>query len=174
MFKSVVLATDGSEHANRAATEAADLAAASGARLTLVTVLPRSMTLEDLEASPVAKRLPREARAELRRIHAIIADSSTERDLHPWIPALPSIANALGDVILDAAEKIATRRKATKIERICEHGDPAAGILRAADKAKADVIVMGTRGLSEIGTLLVGSVSHKVLHHAKCACLIAR
>jgi nucleotide-binding universal stress UspA family protein len=174
MFKSVVLATDGSEHAMRAATEAADLAAATGARLTLVTVLPKSMTLEDLEASPLVKRLPREAKAELKRIHEVMASANTERDLHPWVPALPSIANALGDVILDEAEKIATRRKATRIQRVCEQGDPADGILRAADKAKADVIVMGTRGLSEIGVLVIGSVSHKVMHHAKCSSLIVK
>jgi nucleotide-binding universal stress UspA family protein len=175
MFKSVVLATDGSEHAMRAAADAADLAASTGARLTLVTVLPRSMTLEDLEASPLAKRLPREAKAEMKRLHQIMATTNNpERDLHPWVPALPSIANALGDVILNETEKIVTRRKATKIARICEHGDPAAGILSAADKAKADVIVMGTRGLSEFRTLVLGSVSHKVLHHAKCSCLIVK
>lgn len=174
MFKSVVLATDGSEHAMRAAAEAADLAASTGARLTLVTVMPRSMTLEELETFPQAKRLPRDAKAELKRVHEIMASANTDRDLHAWVPALPSIANALGDIILDEAEKLATRRKVAKIQRVCEHGDPANGILRAAQKARADVIVMGTRGLSEIGTLVVGSVSHKVLHHATCSCLIAR
>lgn len=174
MFKSVVLATDGSEHATRAATEAADLAAATGARLTVVTVLPKSMSLEDLEASPLAKRLPRATKAELKRIHRIMASTNSERDLHPWVPVLPAVRNALGTVILDEAEKVATRRKVAKVTRVIAEGDPATGILKAADKAKADVIVMGTRGLSEIGTLVIGSVSHKVMHHAKCSSLIVK
>jgi nucleotide-binding universal stress UspA family protein len=174
MFKSVVLATDGSEHAMRAVTEAADLAVATGARLTLVTVLAKSMTLEDLEAAPLATRLPRETKAELKRIHEIMASASTERDLHPWVPVLPAVRNALGKVILDEAEKVATRRKVAKVARVIAEGDPAAEILKAADKAKADVIVMGTRGMSEIGSLVLGSVSHKVLHHAKCSCLTVK
>ena len=174
MFKSIVLATDGSEHASRATVEAADLAAAYNAKLTLVTVLPKSMMLEDLEASPLLKRLPKEAKAELTRIHKIMASAGPERDLHSWVPALPSITRALAKVILDEAEKIATRRKAPKVARVVENGDPTTGILKAADKAKADAIVLGTRGLSEIGTLVIGSVSHKVMHHAKCACLIVK
>lgn len=33
---------------------------------------------------------------------------------------------------------------------------------------------LAERGLSEIGRLVLGSVSHKVLHHAKCSCLTVK
>jgi len=54
------------------------------------------------------------------------------------------------------------------------HGDPAMAILDEAAKRRADLIVMGTRGLSTAERWLLGSVSTKVLHHAHCSVLVAR
>jgi len=53
-------------------------------------------------------------------------------------------------------------------------GQVAPSILAAAKEFNADVIVMGTRGLSDFAALLVGSVAHKVINHADCAVLITR
>ncbi len=48
----------------------------------------------------------------------------------------------------------------------------AAEILATADDVNADVIVLGTRGLSGVKSLMLGSVSHAVLHHADRAVLV--
>ena len=53
-------------------------------------------------------------------------------------------------------------------------GGVAAEILRAAHETDADVIVMGTRGLTEFSALVVGSVTHKVLHVADLPVLLVR
>jgi nucleotide-binding universal stress UspA family protein len=47
-------------------------------------------------------------------------------------------------------------------------------ILDVAKEEGADLIVMGTRGLSDWGRLLMGSVAHKVMHLAECPVLIVR
>jgi nucleotide-binding universal stress UspA family protein len=53
-------------------------------------------------------------------------------------------------------------------------GAPAQEILKAADKTKADLIVMGSHGHGAIGSLLLGSVTQKVLAHAKVPVLVVR
>jgi nucleotide-binding universal stress UspA family protein len=56
----------------------------------------------------------------------------------------------------------------TKIEYRIESDVPAAaGILAAAKKEKADLIVMGTRGLSGYQQILIGSVTNEVLHKSQ-------
>jgi nucleotide-binding universal stress UspA family protein len=49
---------------------------------------------------------------------------------------------------------------------------PAAEIADIARATRADVIIAGTRGLSTIGGLILGSVTHRLLHLAPCPVLV--
>lgn len=53
-------------------------------------------------------------------------------------------------------------------------GHPAHGIVAYAGSSAADLVVMGTRGRSEIAGLLLGSVSEYVLRHAPCPVTVVR
>ena len=53
-------------------------------------------------------------------------------------------------------------------------GNPAETICNIAEKEKFDLIVIGSRGLSEIKAFFMGGVSDKVSHHAVCPVLIVR
>ena len=53
-------------------------------------------------------------------------------------------------------------------------GDPADVIIETAAERKADLIIVGTRGLGTGQRVLLGSVSTKVLHHAPCDVLVVR
>ncbi len=57
---------------------------------------------------------------------------------------------------------------------IVSRGSPAATILKVADDEHADLIVMGTVGMSAVERVLLGSVSGKVSHHARCPVLLVR
>jgi nucleotide-binding universal stress UspA family protein len=86
---------------------------------------------------------------------------------------------AYGDDGADAAIKAAALKTATEgaqrataaglvaAPRVASRDDDIASVILAvASDVDADVIVLGTRGLSGIKSLMLGSVSHAVLHHA--------
>jgi nucleotide-binding universal stress UspA family protein len=52
--------------------------------------------------------------------------------------------------------------------------DVAPEIISSAKEFDAGLIVMGTRGMSDFASLVVGSVAHKVIHHAHCPVLVTR
>ncbi|OPY26507.1 MAG: Universal stress protein [Methanocella sp. PtaU1.Bin125] len=59
-------------------------------------------------------------------------------------------------------------------EEMIAQGKPADAIVIMADKIGADLIVIGSIGMSAIERVLIGSVSDKVMRHAKCPVLLVR
>jgi nucleotide-binding universal stress UspA family protein len=53
-------------------------------------------------------------------------------------------------------------------------GDPAGSIAAAVEAEGADLVVVGTRGRSGAGRLILGSVSDHVVRHASCPVLVVR
>jgi nucleotide-binding universal stress UspA family protein len=53
-------------------------------------------------------------------------------------------------------------------------GQEAPAILDVAEDFGADLIVMGSRGLTDLSGLLLVSVAHKVIHLASCPVLAVR
>ena len=64
--------------------------------------------------------------------------------------------------------------KITRVSRSTSTGDPASEILATAARYDTDLIVVGARGLGGMARLLLGSVSEKVLRHARCPVLIVK
>ena len=48
------------------------------------------------------------------------------------------------------------------------------GILKVADETQADIIVVGTRGLSTLRGAIMGSVSHALIEKAHCPVLVVK
>ena len=60
------------------------------------------------------------------------------------------------------------------VKIIRREGDAAAEILLIADEEKVDAIVIGSTGMNTVKEFLLGGVSHKVIHHAKCLVTLVR
>lgn len=150
MIKSILVPVDGSEHAAKAVTFAADLAQKYEANIVLLHVVSDWGT----------GRIPDELRGYARLEHVEV----TERDLR----------QAAANEILNRAEAQARRHGAAQIEAVLDEGDVAAKILDRAKAQGADLIVMGSRGLGDLKGLLLGSVSHKVSQLAECTCVTVK
>ncbi|WP_386081080.1 universal stress protein [Vreelandella sp. F11] len=73
-----------------------------------------------------------------------------------------------GEQLLRQAAKSAQEQGAQRIEELLTRGDPVRVILDTANMVDIDTIVMGSRGLSDLAGVVIGSVSHKIGHSAKC------
>jgi nucleotide-binding universal stress UspA family protein len=74
------------------------------------------------------------------------------------------------------AREMAAQLRTTGLEAQADQreGDAATEILAAATAARADLIVMGTRGRTGLTRLVLGSVARNVLQHATCSVLVVR
>jgi nucleotide-binding universal stress UspA family protein len=145
MFSSIVVGTDGSETAKEAVRQATSLAKDLGATLDLVSAY-----------EPVPSgRLRQEAK-------------EAPEDLQ-WM------VNPREDVDATLAEAADEAREAgVEVNTFARQGDPADAILDVAEERKADLIVVGNKGMTGAKRFLLGSVPNKVSHHAPCSVLIIR
>lgn len=72
---------------------------------------------------------------------------------------------------LDNVEKMG-KRAGVKVVKKMVDGIPDEEIIKMA--RKSDLIVMGSKGMTALDRIMVGSVSEKVMHHAPCPVMIVR
>ena len=79
-----------------------------------------------------------------------------------------------GDIAASVLADLASRARTggVEVQTHQEPGDPADAICEVAARVKADVIVVGNKGMTGVRRVL-GSVPNSVAHQAPCAVLIA-
>jgi len=145
VFTRIVVGTDGSETAAEAVRQAVDLAKLASAQLSIVSAY-----------QPVSKR----------RVEG-------EKEGAP-----PDVQYEIGpredvNLVLDAAAASA-RKEGIEVQTHPVEADPAEAILNIAEETKADLIVVGNKGMTGARRFLLGSVPNNVSHHAPCSVIIVR
>lgn len=125
------------------------------------------------DGSPAATRALRHVMRQLQmssesEVHLVnVQPLADEWIVHRLLPEaeLAATAQEFGEMTLaPAAAELAVA--GIKVSTHIERGEIAQTIARLVDELHCDQIVMGTRGLSTLGDLLMGSVATKVLHLA--------
>jgi nucleotide-binding universal stress UspA family protein len=144
MFTRILVAVDGSPFAEKALKCAVDLAKRIGAQLIILHVV-------------------------LRQFYAVTPSEAGVLATTVFVKEM----EAEGKEIMDKAEAYAKAQGANYECRLLQ-GVPAEEIIKTALAENVDLIVVGSRGLTEVRGFLLGSVSDKVSHHAKCPTLIVK
>jgi nucleotide-binding universal stress UspA family protein len=156
----VLVPTDGSENAERAVRFSAQVAdRRQQAEVTVVYVHLRVTTTTHLGASMIGTERT------LQEIKPVNNESDNEELVH---------AREIVDRAVAEIKSLVTSPDVTVTGRVMVDDRVDAGVLRIADETKADIIVMGTRGLSPLRGAIMGSVSHALIEKATCPVLIVK
>jgi len=169
MINTILVATDGSSHARKALDLAIEFSKLFEARLVVMHVIGQGDVPAELIHMAQVEHIveppatdPAMPRASIP--HADVRTWEESGKIHAYI------ANKL----LGSAEDTAKEKNVGEFKTVAAEGDPAKSILETAEAEKADMIVMGSRGLGNLKGMLVGSVSNKVNHLAGCTCVCVK
>ncbi|MEJ2156975.1 MAG: universal stress protein [Desulfobacteraceae bacterium] len=109
--------------------------------------------------------------AKLILVHAY-PHTSDLRDFEGYASLLARRKNS-GERVLDSGAKMLADTPIA-FERDLLEGPAAEAVMSVAETRKADLIILGTRGMGAVKGLVFGSVATKVSHHAPCPVLLIR
>lgn len=149
MYARILIATDGSDLADRALDRGLELAKLAGSEVTIVTVT--------------------EPAAVIGGGYATVAGTMVDP-----LPELIEAQNKGARELLERAAKRAADQGVTARTVLVDNSFPAEGIVRAATDIDAQLIVMGSHGRRGLNRLLLGSQTNNVLAHTKVPVLVTR
>jgi len=142
VLRKILIATDGSENAEKAADFGIQIAGLSGAKVYAVYVI---------DTAPY---------------YSIPLDQVWSKEVYEQV-------EKMGHEITDDVEK-AAKAAGLEAESIVLKGDPAEKIVNFAEEQNVDMIIVGSLGKGKFERLVIGSVSEKVVRHAKIPVLVVR
>jgi nucleotide-binding universal stress UspA family protein len=147
MYERILVATDGSTLSKKAVTHAIGLAAATGAVLVALKVVPRYPQAYFEGSIPLNAK-------EVARIEAQWTEEAQKA--------------------VDAVQKAAQAKGVTAKGIVTRSDIVSDAIIAAAKKQKADLVIMASHGRKGIKRLLLGSETQQVLTHCQMPVLVLR
>jgi nucleotide-binding universal stress UspA family protein len=141
----IVVGTDGSESATKAVGKAAELARQTERKLAIVSAYKPAAGVK-IGGTPGAGS-----------------------DARAWTEGLSE--SAVEAILRDAAQL--AKSEGIEVEVHSRKGDPADALLEVAKDTDAELIVVGSKGMTGARRVL-GSVPNKVTHHADCSVMVVK
>jgi nucleotide-binding universal stress UspA family protein len=144
-FDTIVVAYDGSDNSARAVAVASLLASKFASKLVVVHIYSSSVIPYGMAGAPIPNY------SELEKA----TEDSARKTLAKGISAAKSLGVAAQGELLESSSTVQALTEFTS-------------------KTKADLLVVGTRGMTGFKKLILGSVSSGVVSHAGCSVLVVR
>lgn len=173
MFKKILCALDGSGHSKQALVLAIDMAKKYEAELVILHVLLRYTDSSELQRFATIEGLTEHVAPELKRLQGMNAHLEVGSGYDDRVVAT-RVLTEVGQHLLSGASLDAKESGIQDVSVLLVDGNPADEILRCIDEQGIDGVVMGSRGLSNIKAMFLGSVSHKVTNRATCTCIAVK
>jgi nucleotide-binding universal stress UspA family protein len=145
MISKILVPTDGSKTARKAAKYAVDLAMLSGATVVILSVIDRAPFISPAVPGFVSPSRP--------------GVTHPEHLIEPIEDYLKEVAKADLAEITKLCEQNGVPSKS-----VIRLGHPVEAIVKEGEKSKVDLIVIGSHGRSALKAALLGSVSFGVIH----------
>lgn len=164
MFKRVLITLDGSTFAEAAVPQAAQLLMGTQAEVFLYTVTesPRATSVRP-EGEPLMVGVPAPGGVVQRK-----AAPQVEMKAQ----AIGRITDELQDYLIAEAHPL--ERVGIRYHTAVGFGEPAAEIMRYAQRQNVDLIIMATHGHTGLGRLVFGSVASRVVASGVCPVMLVR
>jgi nucleotide-binding universal stress UspA family protein len=156
MFQKVLVATDISQISDRVFEKGLSQAEQNKAQLSILHVLSSE---EDDSPLPI-----------LPDVSDVYPAVGNDRTLEVWREQWEAFVQKSLETLQQRAQIAKDRGIETEYQQIA--GSSGKTICKVAEQWQADLIVIGRRGRSGLGEIILGSVSNYVLHHAPCSVLI--
>lgn len=133
-----------------------------------------------LHAEELAAAIAKSFKSKVTVIH-VVSHDILHAELKSGYQMPPSVRTEITNWLLQTGRKIIWdaealfREEGVEVDaRVVEYEDPAETILRVAKDEKYDLIVMGSRGETEVEVFSLGSIAEKITRHAECPVLIVK
>ena len=149
-MKKILLAVDGSDRSKKAAKEAVKLAKSLEAHISLMTVVTPNYSY-NVESMNITN-----AEMSVAKMNEIKNEKLKE-----------------GKKIIKEVEEFLEKENLNFAKKVYE-GNPAEKICQIAEEENYDLIVVADKGLGAIKRFFLGSISDKVVRHAKTSVLVVK
>jgi nucleotide-binding universal stress UspA family protein len=162
---------DGTEQSDNALRFASEIAQKYDARLILVHSMLRGTSVPVMQDIADGKGFLEQIKDDFAQVETIPIAT---------VAGVAAPMEVLSDETLEKFGRLLLKSAADTLAGIDDiqsrvvDSDPAKAILLCAEEEQADLIVIGSRGVGDLKSLLLGSVSHKVIEQATCPCVVVK